>query len=115
MLPHVRLCNTINERNFDKIDKYIDKWVNKFDGLLLGIENYAHENTGSSKKYKMEFAAQPKEDSAKRPPCGMLKDNIWINADGKVVLCLGSKLIEIGSYLAARRAYSEIMDLINYT
>ncbi len=93
--PHVRLCNTINERNKERIPKYIESYLHQFDGLLLGSENYTDES--DSKNYKVEFSPIPPMENKERPPCGMLKDNLWIDANADAILCLGRKIIKLGS------------------
>ena len=90
--PHVRLCNTINERNFNKIDKYIQNWLHKFDGLLLGSENFGDDTT--TKNYAVEFSPIPPKNNKERPPCSLLKDNILDKCRWKGDFVSGKKTFE---------------------
>jgi MoaA/NifB/PqqE/SkfB family radical SAM enzyme len=94
--PYLQLAHTVNEKNFGLVDEYVKFWLHKVDALFLGPENYADEGT-NNKRYKTQFSPvepRPKQD---RPPCQMVKDNIWIDAEGTVILCIGSKQTMIGN------------------
>lgn len=94
--PLVQLAHTVNERNYELVDDYVKFWLNKVDALFLGPENYADDES-FNKRYKTDFSpVLPKPDSF-RPPCSMVKDNIWIDAEGTVILCIGSKQTIIGN------------------
>ena len=45
-------------------------------------------------KARASVEPRPLED---RPPCQMVKDNIWVDAEGTVILCIGSKQTLIGN------------------
>jgi hypothetical protein len=92
--PYLQLCNTVNERNIQWVESYIETWVNKVDALMLSPENYPDDNY--NKRYKVEFSPFPPAPAGQRPPCSMLKDMMWVNSDGKCILCIGKKLLEIG-------------------
>jgi len=94
--PVVQLAHTVNERNASMVDDYVKFWLHKVDGLFIGPENYADDDN-DNKQYKVEFSpVQPRPDS-ERPPCHMIMSNVWIDAEGTAILCIGSKLTQIGS------------------
>ncbi len=93
--PVLQLAHTVNERNIDDVDAYIEHWLDKADALFIGPENYADIEL-ANKRYKTEFSPIPAPDRGLRVPCGMVKDNIWIDAEGTAILCIGSKQTIIG-------------------
>lgn len=93
--PILQLAHTVNERSHDVVDQYVDYWLNKVDTLLLGPENYADDEY-RNKHYKTEFSPVPAPAAELRPPCSMIKDCMWISADGTAILCIGSKQTIIG-------------------
>lgn len=105
--PLLQLAHTVNERNFDKVGAYIDFWIDKVDALFLGPENYA-EDDSQNKRYKTEFSPVAPMGDEYRPPCSMVKDNIWIDAEGTVILCIGSKQTVIGDI--NRNSIQEILN-----
>ncbi|MCB1738818.1 MAG: SPASM domain-containing protein [Gammaproteobacteria bacterium] len=94
--PIVQLAHTINERNFDSVDEYVQFWLRKVDALFLGPENYADDDN-ANKRYKTQFSPVEPPAPEDRPPCQMIKDNIWVDAEGTVILCIGSKQTYIGN------------------
>src|SRR5262245_34846890 len=105
--PLLQLAHTINETNFDLTEQYIDYWLEKADALFLGPENYA-DDANSNKRYKVEYSPVPMPDVALRPPCQMIKDNVWVDAEGTVILCIGAKQNIIGD--VRKQSITEILN-----
>ncbi|MBK7674978.1 MAG: radical SAM protein [Candidatus Accumulibacter sp.] len=95
-VPLLQLAHTVNERNFGEVDGYVNHWISKVDALFLGPENYADDIT-YNKRYKAEFSPVKPRPITDRPPCQMIKDCIWIDAEGTVILCIGAKQEIIGN------------------
>lgn len=94
--PVLQLAHTINERNFKLVKDYVGFWIGKVDALFLGPENYADDVT-YNKRYKAEFSPVQPRPISDRPPCQMIKDCVWIDAEGTVILCIGAKQELIGN------------------
>lgn len=107
-LPYIQICNVVNDRNIAENEDYISFWKQYADGVFLSPENFM-EDGNSNKNYLMNFSKMPIPDDSIRPPCSMVKDSVWIDADGKVNLCMGSKLTILGDY--ADLSISEIINL----
>jgi radical SAM protein with 4Fe4S-binding SPASM domain len=96
--PYLQIAHTVNERNFHLVDDYVKFWLHKVDALFIGPENYADDDT-NNKRYKTQFSPVEIRPAEDRPPCHMVKDNIWVDAEGTVILCIGSKQTFIGNVM----------------
>ncbi len=95
-VPYLQIAHTVNEKNFSLVDDYVKYWLHKVDALFIGPENYADEGT-NNKRYKTQFSPVEPRPAEDRPPCQMVKDNMWVDAEGTVILCIGSKQTLIGN------------------
>jgi radical SAM protein with 4Fe4S-binding SPASM domain len=95
-VPYLQIAHTVNEKNYGLVDDYVKYWLHKVDALFIGPENYADEGT-NNKRYKTQFSPVEPRPLEDRPPCQMVKDNIWVDAEGTVILCIGSKQTLIGN------------------
>jgi len=96
VFPFLQLAHTVNERNYNDMQSYVDFWLNKSDALFMGPENYA-DDVNQNKHYKLEFSPVKPRNSSYRPPCSMIKDHMWIDSEGTAILCIGSKQSIIGN------------------
>jgi radical SAM protein with 4Fe4S-binding SPASM domain len=101
--PYLQIAHTVNEKNYHLVDEYVNYWLHKVDALFIGPENYADDDT-NNKRYKTQFSPVAIRPAADRPPCQMVKDNIWVDAEGSVILCIGSKQTMIGNVTQSNMA-----------